>query len=262
MKFRKGIMMSVLFSMIILGCKSEAQEVKKALISKTITDLKKSEISDPEYVKGEILVRFSKQADMDRSITELEKFKGVSFIKMLMDSKDVQIAHFSVPIGEELTFIDVFSKNKDIAHVELNRGGTFIEPVIGSLSTDSNNVESLGKSKVVAKSSLGDRILGIWEVKNEYYMAVYEIQRYKDYYVGLVHYYNDGKDEIKGDGSKDFYFLENVKYNQSGYEGGVMHMPDGSQYDVILYLKNENQLEAKMTIEGQPYTEIWIRKNQ
>lgn len=262
MEFSKIVILAVILSLLNIGCTSNAQEAKQKLIDKSISDLKEvedtSSESDKDYVKGEILVGFNNDVDFESTIAEMEKYEGVALIKMLMDAKDARIAHFKVPVGEEKSYITVFSKNKNIKYVEPNMTGTFINPIADKQSATLKADKSVKKAK--AKPHSGDKIVGIWEVKNDFYMAVYEIQKYKGKYVGLVHYYNDGKEEVKGDGGKDYYFMENVTYNNGKYENGKMHMPDGSKYDVSFVLKNENQLEAKMKIEGQPYTEIWKRK--
>lgn len=104
-----------------------------------------------------------------------------------------------------------------------------------------------------------DDIIGVYEVKNDYYMAVYEIEKYKGKYVGKVHYYNDGETEYEGQGKEKDYFLSEVTYTDGRYTGGKMYLPDGSYYEVIFLLKGNN-LEARMTVQGQPYTETWKRK--
>lgn len=105
-----------------------------------------------------------------------------------------------------------------------------------------------------------DKIIGVWEVKNDYFMAIYEIEKYQEKYIGKVYYYNDGKTEYEGKNAEKDYFLEGVTYENGTYENGKMYMPDGSNYKVVFTLKNDNELEAKMTVEGSPYTEIWKRQ--
>lgn len=263
MRFSKLLILGFILSMSTIGCSSKAQEAKQKMIDESISemknDAKKASDNDVDFVEGEILVVFKNKVDIKSAITEVEKNDGVTFIKMLMDAKDARIAHFKVPNGEEKSYLKVLSKNKDIEYAELNVEGTFINPILETQSARPS-VEKAAKNKVPPKTTMADNIVGIWEVKNDFYMAVYEIQKYKGKYVGLVHYYNDGKEEVKGDGGKDYYFMENVTYHNGNYQNGKMHMPDGSKYDVSFVLKNDNHLEAKMKIEGQPYTEIWKRK--
>ncbi len=102
-----------------------------------------------------------------------------------------------------------------------------------------------------------DNIIGVWEVKNEYYQGVYEIVEYEGKFFGKVHYYNDGKEEYKGNNKKEDYFLTDVEANDGSYINGKMYLPDSSYYEVIFNLKDENTLEVKMTVQGQPYSEIW-----
>ena len=104
-----------------------------------------------------------------------------------------------------------------------------------------------------------DPIIGIWDVKNVYYQATYEIVEHEGKFFGKVHYYNDGKSEYKGDNKKEDYFLTDVEKQNGKYIKGKMYMPDGSFYNVVFTLKNDNTLEAKMTVDGQPYTENWKR---
>ncbi len=104
-----------------------------------------------------------------------------------------------------------------------------------------------------------DKIIGVWDVKNEYYQAVYEIVEHEDKFFGKVHYYNDGTTEYKGDSKKEDYFLTDIELQNGKYINGKMYLPDGSFYNVIFTLKNDNTLEASMTVDKQPYTETWTR---
>lgn len=104
-----------------------------------------------------------------------------------------------------------------------------------------------------------DKIIGVWEVKNDYYQATYEIVAYEGKFFGKAHYYNDGKIEYKGDNKKEDYFLTDIEKKDNQYINGKMYSPDGSFYNVIFILKDDNTLEAKMTVDKQPYTEIWKR---
>lgn len=119
------------------------------------------------------------------------------------------------------------------------------------------------KSKIGVSDSLqsnaGDSIIGIWELNNDYYMAIYEIIKYDKQYFGKIHYYNDGKTEYKGTNSKKDYFLTDLTYENGKYSFCKMHMPDGSHYQVKILLDGD-EITAQMTIQGEPYQEIWKRK--
>lgn len=121
--------------------------------------------------------------------------------------------------------------------------------------------KELTKVERIRQINEGDKIIGIWEVKNDYYYAIYEIEKYRDKYIGKVHYFNDGKVEYKGKNTKEDYFLDNVIYTNGLYKNGKMYTPDGSNYQVIFKLNNDNELEVKMTFQGSPYTEQWKRQN-
>jgi hypothetical protein len=122
--------------------------------------------------------------------------------------------------------------------------------------SDSKQVnESIADNQV----NNGDEIIGIWEVNNDYYMAIYEIVKFNQQYFGKVHYYNDGTTEIKSLGGEKDFFLEDILYKDGAYTYGKMHLPDGSFYYVRFTL-NGDELTANMTIQGQPYSEVWKRK--
>ena len=104
-----------------------------------------------------------------------------------------------------------------------------------------------------------DKIVGVWDVKTNYYQAVYEIVESDNKFFGKVHYYNDGKTEYKGNNKKEDYFLTDVVAKNGAYVNGKMYLPDGSYYNVNFTLKDQDTLEALMTIENEPYTEIWTR---
>lgn len=151
----------------------------------------------------------------------------------------------------------VINKSVQAIQKEMNQQNS--DSLKNDLSTSS--IEKFGqqlKSKITGASP-GDSIIGIWEVRNDYYMAVYEIVKYKNEYWGKVHYYNDGTTEFKGKNNEEDYFLEGITYLDGLYSQGQMHLQDGSNYTVQLKL-SDDQLKVSMNIEGQPYSEIWKKK--
>jgi hypothetical protein len=125
-----------------------------------------------------------------------------------------------------------------------------------SIENEASKVE-VEKNKSHLKSN---EIIGVWEVKNDYNWAIYEIERYKNSFVGKIHYYNDGTTEYTKGDKKAYYFLSDLVYENGIYTNGKIHMLDGSNYQVIITLKDKDELELKMTVEGQPYTETWKRQ--
>lgn len=109
------------------------------------------------------------------------------------------------------------------------------------------------------ENSKGDSILGVWEVNNEYYKAVFEIVKYKKQYFGKVHYFKDNSKEIKGKNSKEDYFIDGFSFEKGTYQLTKMHLWDGSHYQVK-FLLNGDELIAQMTVQGEPYQEVWKRK--
>lgn len=105
-----------------------------------------------------------------------------------------------------------------------------------------------------------DEIVGVWKVDNEYYKAVYEIVEVDNKFYGKVHKYDDGKEQYLGNNKKEDYFLTDVERKGKQYINGKMYMPDGSYYEVIFTLKDENTLKVDMTVEDYPYSETWNRK--
>lgn len=104
-----------------------------------------------------------------------------------------------------------------------------------------------------------DKIIGVWDIKTDYYQAIYEIVENDEKFYGKVHYYNDGTNEYKGNNKKEDYFLTDIEAKNGKYVNGKMYLPDGTFYKVIFSLKDENTLEALMTVEGEPYKETWKR---
>ncbi|MDX1774167.1 hypothetical protein [Oceanihabitans sediminis] len=107
-----------------------------------------------------------------------------------------------------------------------------------------------------------DKIIGVWDVKTEYYQAIYEIVEDDGKFFGKVHYYNDGETKYKGNNKKEDYFLTDVELKDGKYINGKMYLPDGSYYQVIFNLKDDNTLEVLMTVENQPYKETWTRNTK
>lgn len=127
-----------------------------------------------------------------------------------------------------------------------------------SIKTGEQTIGEQIKSKILGTSP-GDSIIGIWEVNNDYYMAIYEILKYEHQYVGKMHYYNDGETELEAKGSEDDYFLDGITFKEGKYSNGNMYMPDGKQYIAKFTIKGDI-LNVEMTIDGYPYTEVWKRK--
>lgn len=89
-------------------------------------------------MKGELLVGFSDKENIQKTIKLLETNDGVSFIKMLMESGDTQIAHFKVPVGEEEKYIKIFNKTPNVKYAEVNKIAS-TQPIISTediISTD------------------------------------------------------------------------------------------------------------------------------
>ena len=112
---------------------------------------------------------------------------------------------------------------------------------------------------LIACAQKTDKIVGVWNVKNDYYQAVYEIVENKGIFFGKIHYYNDGTREYKGTNEKKDYFLTDLEKKEGKYVNGKMYMPDGSYYNAIFSLKDNNRLEVLMTVDGKPYKEIWTK---
>ncbi len=107
--------------------------------------------------------------------------------------------------------------------------------------------------------SPGDSIIGVWEVRNDYYLAIYEIEKYDDQYFGKIHYYNDGTTEIEAKNNSEDYFMDGVAYQNGEYTTGKIYMPNGTIYETK-FMIDHDVLTAQMTIQGQPYKEVWKRK--
>ena len=129
-----------------------------------------------------------------------------------------------------------------------------IENRISELQSEIGRTDDLENNK-----SAGDSIIGIWEVDNKYYKAIYEIIKHNNQYYGKIHYFNDGSTEYKGSNSKKDYFLDDLTYQDGKFSFAKMHMPDGSYYQVKILL-DRDKITAQMTIQGKPYQEIWKRK--
>lgn len=111
----------------------------------------------------------------------------------------------------------------------------------------------------VSCAQSSDEIIGTWKVKNDYYEAVYEVVKYKGKFFGKIHYYNDGKEIYKGNNKKEDYFLTGVERKGKKYIKGKMYLPGGTYYEVVITLKNKDILKVLMTVEGEPYEEVWRR---
>lgn len=121
-------------------------------------------------------------------------------------------------------------------------------------------LKSLMLLTLISCAQSTEPIVGVWKVDNEYYKAIYEIVEVDGMFYGKIHKYDDGKETYLGNNKKEDYFLTDVKKEDSQYVNGKMYMPDGSYYEVIFTIINENELKVDMTIENYPYSETWTRK--
>lgn len=142
---------------------------------------------------------------------------------------------------------------------QINASITAMKTKMDALQDMKDGIEANQNPK---KDDTADKIIGVWEVKNDYYMAIYEIEKMEGKYIGKIHYYNDGKTEYTGKNAEEDYFLDGITYESGTYKNGKMYMPDGTNYQVIFTLKNNDELEVKMTVQGSSYTEIWKRQIQ
>ena len=102
-----------------------------------------------------------------------------------------------------------------------------------------------------------DPIIGVWKVKNKYYTAQFEILQTAEKFYGKIIHYTDGKDTYKATHTKKDIFLTDIEKSGKRYINGKMYMPDGSFYKVIFTFKNSSTLKVLMTVENQPYEEVW-----
>lgn len=104
-----------------------------------------------------------------------------------------------------------------------------------------------------------NKIIGIWNVKTDYYEGTYEIISSENEFHGKIHSYKDDKNTYKGKDRKEDYFLVDATFKDGKYIGGRMYSFDQKYYNVIITMINNNQLEVQMTVDGEPYKEIWNR---
>ena len=105
-----------------------------------------------------------------------------------------------------------------------------------------------------------NQIIGIWQVKNEYVEARYEMIEYGNYYFGKIHYYNDGNVEYKGSNKEEDYFISDVAFKDSTYVNGYMQYPDGKTSSINFDFIDHNNIKVTTNYDGQAYSEIWKRE--
>ncbi len=110
----------------------------------------------------------------------------------------------------------------------------------------------------IVRAGNQDVIVGVWQVKTDYYQAIYEIESYDGSFVGKVHYYNDGQTEIK-ENKDNMYFISDLNKQGERYVAGKMYMPDGSYYEFNVDPIGEDHLKISMTVDSQAYSEDWFR---
>lgn len=168
-------------------------------------------------------------------------------------TSNAEIADYQTEAAPSKTQKETIQNKDEEIHLEK-------ETLKEDLETKFSSQQKPNSQQAKKSNNKADKIIGVWEVRNDYYMAMYELEKYQGKYIGKVHYYNDGKTEYTGKNAKKDYFLDGVTYENGMYKNGKMYLPDGSKYEVTFKLENNDELEAKMTIDDTPYAEIWKRK--
>jgi len=105
-----------------------------------------------------------------------------------------------------------------------------------------------------------DKIVGVWTVTNEYNKGVYEIVESEGKFYGKIHKYSENDKEYLGNNKEEDYFLTDVGLTNGKYINGIIHIDEKTTYRVEFSFDSDDVLKVVMTINNEPYTELWTRK--
>lgn len=113
---------------------------------------------------------------------------------------------------------------------------------------------------LACSTEIDQRILGVWQVKDTYYTAEYQIEYRNKKLVGRILYYNDNTTILKATETDEDIFLNNLKYKKGIFVDAV----SGATKTNTAQLKilNEDSLEATFYLNNNETTSaIWTKKN-
>ncbi len=103
-------------------------------------------------------------------------------------------------------------------------------------------------------------IIGLWDVKSNYYRATYKIEFQNNRLVGKVIYYNDDTTVLKETKTDKDLFLFNLKQkSDNNYIDAVSGATKTNNQTTSITIKHKDTLEVTSYIMKKPLTEIWIR---
>lgn len=106
-----------------------------------------------------------------------------------------------------------------------------------------------------------DSLLGVWNVKSNFYKATCQIVKENNTYKGLVLYYNDDTSIYKHkEGDVKTYFFNNIKAENNQFVDAISGATIASSRLAELKLKHQDTLQVTTYIKQKPLTEIWIKQ--
>lgn len=105
------------------------------------------------------------------------------------------------------------------------------------------------------------KIIGLWNVKSNYYKATYKIEQQNSKLVGKVIYYNDGTTALHETKTDKDLFLFDLKLKNNTYTDAVSGATNTKKQTTSMKLKHKDTIEVTSYIMKKPLTEIWIRNS-
>ncbi|WP_292945370.1 hypothetical protein [Olleya sp. UBA1516] len=113
-------------------------------------------------------------------------------------------------------------------------------------------------------SKSAPELLGVWQVKSNYYKATYSIINENDSIKAKVLYYNDGTTILRKEDKNTFYVFENLKPSNNGYVDAVSGATKTNEIkpNIELQSLHKDTLEVITYLRNKPLKEVWIRINK
>lgn len=105
------------------------------------------------------------------------------------------------------------------------------------------------------------KIIGLWNVKSNYYKATYKIEQQSNKLVGRVIYYNDGTTVLHETKTDKDLFLFDLKLKKDTYIDAVSGATNTKKQTTSIKLKHNDTLEVTSYIMKKPLIETWIRNS-
>lgn len=115
---------------------------------------------------------------------------------------------------------------------------------------------------VTCCSSTDEHILGVWNVKSDFYTATYSIEKQGKKIIGKLLYYNDNTRILQETGTAKDIVFHNLKSKNGVFVDAISGATRKAKTGIEIKIKHQDTLEVTTYIHKKPLKEFWVRKSK